>query len=148
VCVGRLTRCLPLVWVVSLHPAAAEYPLLPGAYWSGVVVLAASLWLFARSHADLGTNWSITLEVREAHRIVTSGVYRTTRHPMYSALLLDSIGFALVLPNWVAGLAYLVSMLPLVAFRLRPEEQLMRAEFGAEYDAYARRSKRLIPGIW
>jgi protein-S-isoprenylcysteine O-methyltransferase Ste14 len=139
---------LPLVWVVSLEPALANYRLLPGAYWSGVVVLVASLWLFARSHADLGTNWSITLEVRETHELVTGGVYRRVRHPMYTALLLYSLGFALVLPNWIAGPAYLVAMTLLVAFRLGPEEQLMRAEFGPDYDDYARRTKRLVPGFW
>jgi protein-S-isoprenylcysteine O-methyltransferase Ste14 len=139
---------LPLVWVVSAQPASANYALEPIAFWSGSVVLVASLWLFARSHVDLGTNWSITLEVREEHRLVTSGVYRTLRHPMYTALLLNSLGFALVLPNWIAGPAYLVSMVLLVAARLRPEEQLKRAEFGAANDEYIRRSWRLIPGVW
>ena len=33
---------------------------------------------------DLGTNWSITLEVREQHRLISHGVYRRIRHPMYS----------------------------------------------------------------
>ena len=32
---------------------------------AGIVCLALGLWIFRRSHADLGTNWSITLEVRE-----------------------------------------------------------------------------------
>ena len=49
------------------------------------------LWLFYRSHADLGTNWSITLEVREGHRLITQGVYRGVSHPMYSALALYSV---------------------------------------------------------
>jgi protein-S-isoprenylcysteine O-methyltransferase Ste14 len=48
--------------------------------------LVIGLWLFYRSHADLGTNWSITLEIREQHRLITQGVYRRIRHPMYSAL--------------------------------------------------------------
>jgi len=139
---------LPLVWVVSSQPAGADYSLEPAAFWSGSVVLVVSLWLFARSHADLGTNWSITLEVRETHELITSGVYCRLRHPMYTALLLYSVGFALVLPNWIAGPAYLVSMVLLVAFRLGPEEQLMRAEFGAAYEEYARRSWRLVPGVW
>jgi protein-S-isoprenylcysteine O-methyltransferase Ste14 len=145
---AMLAFFLPLVWVVSAQPASANYALEPIAFWSGSVVLVASLWLFARSHVDLGTNWSITLEVREEHRLVTSGVYRTLRHPMYTALLLNSLGFALVLPNWIAGPAYLVSMVLLVAARLRPEEQLKRAEFGAANDEYIRRSWRLIPGVW
>jgi protein-S-isoprenylcysteine O-methyltransferase Ste14 len=145
---AMLAFFLPLVWVVSAQPASANYALEPIAFWSGSVVLVASLWLFARSHVDLGTNWSITLEVREELRLVTSGVYRTLRHPMYTALLLNSLGFALVLPNWIAGPAYLVSMVLLVAARLRPEEQLKRAEFGAANDEYIRRSWRLIPGVW
>jgi protein-S-isoprenylcysteine O-methyltransferase Ste14 len=61
------------------------------------------LWLFAKSHADLGTNWSLTLEVREKHQLVTHGIYRALRHPMYSALLLYSLGQALVVPNWIVG---------------------------------------------
>jgi protein-S-isoprenylcysteine O-methyltransferase Ste14 len=36
----------------------------------------------------------------------------------------------------------------LVAFRLGPEEQMMREEFGGDYEAYLRRTKRLVPGIW
>ncbi len=139
---------LPLVWVATSQPTPANYTLHPAAFWSGALVLVASLWLFARSHDDLGTSWSITLEVREAHQLVTSGVYRTLRHPMYTALLLYSLGFALVLPNWIAGPAYLVSMLLLIGFRLGPEERLMHAEFGPAYEDYTRRSKRLIPGVW
>ncbi len=110
--------------------------------------LAIGLWLFFRSHADLGTNWSITLEVREKHQLITGGVYRRVRHPMYSGLLLYSIGQALVLPNWVAGPSYLVAMGLLFAFRLGPEERMMLEQFGKEYEAYKASSKRLIPGVW
>jgi protein-S-isoprenylcysteine O-methyltransferase Ste14 len=114
----------------------------------GVVCLAVGLWLFARSHADLATNWSITLEVRDKHRLVTQGIYRALRHPMYSALLLYSFGQALVVPNWIAGPSYGVAMSHLVAFRLGPEERMMREEFGKDYEAYLGRTKRLVPGIW
>ena len=114
----------------------------------GTACMALGLWLFYRSHADLGTNWSITLEVREGHRLVTEGVYRRVRHPMYAALLLFSAGQALVLPNWVAGPAYLVAFAILLAFRLGPEERMMAAEFGGEYGAYQARTKRLLPGVW
>lgn len=145
---AMLSFFLPLLWAILGVPAAADYPLRPVPYGMGVAAIVVGLWLFARSHADLGTNWSITLEVREGHRLVTHGVYRAIRHPMYTALLLYSVGFVLVLPNWVAGPSYLVSMLLLVAFRLGPEERLMRAEFGPAYDEYARRTKRLIPGVW
>ena len=115
---------------------------------AGVVCLALGLWLFARSHADLGTNWSITLEVRDKHQLVTQGIYRTLRHPMYSALLLYSLGQALVVSNWIAGPSYGVAMVLLLAFRLGPEERLMLEVFGNDYEAYRGRTKRLVPGIW
>ena len=139
---------LPLVWVLSPWLAFADYPLRPFPFVAGLIVLAAGLWLFHRSHADLGTNWSITLEVREGHRLVTGGVYRTIRHPMYTALLLYSAGLALVLPNLVAGPAYLAAMGLVVACRLGPEERMMAEEFGEEHAAWRGRTKRLIPGIW
>ncbi|PYQ24799.1 MAG: methyltransferase [Acidobacteria bacterium] len=139
---------VPLVWVVKPVMAFADYPLRPLPFLAGVSCLALRLWLFQRSHADLGANWSITLEVRDKHQLVTQGVYRHLRHPMYLALILYSVGQALVLPNWVAGPSYLVVFVLLVALRLGPEERMMREEFGQEYDAYVARTKRLLPGVW
>jgi protein-S-isoprenylcysteine O-methyltransferase Ste14 len=139
---------VPLVWVAAPVLAFADYPLRPVPLSAGVVCLAVGLWLFARSHADLGTNWSITLEVREKHQLVTHGIYRELRHPMYSALLLYSIGQALVVPNWIAGPSYGVAMALLCVFRLGPEERMMQEEFGKDYEAYRARTKRLVPGIW
>jgi protein-S-isoprenylcysteine O-methyltransferase Ste14 len=139
---------VPLLWAVTPVLRFADYPLHAVPLAAGVLCLAAGLWLFARSHADLGTNWSITLEVREGHRLVTQGVYRGLRHPMYAALLLYSLGQALVVPNWIAGPSYGVAMGLLFALRLGPEERLMLAEFGKDYEEYRGRSKRLVPGVW
>ena len=105
------------------------------------------LWLFHGSHADLGTNWSITFELRERHTLVTSGVDRRIRHPMYSALFLYSIGQALVLPNWVAGPSYLVAFGVLYVFRVGAEERMMIEEFGDDYRTYAAQANRLVPGV-
>jgi protein-S-isoprenylcysteine O-methyltransferase Ste14 len=139
---------VPLIWVVAPIFAFADYPLRPAPLFAGVACFTVGLWLFARSHADLGTNWSITLEVREKHQLVTRGVYRNLRHPMYAALLLYSLGQVLVVPNWIAGPSYGVAMALLFAFRLGPEERMMLEEFGNDYDAYMRRTKRLVPGVW
>ena len=139
---------VPVLWIASPWFAFAEFELHPAPLVIGVLLYAAGLWLFHRSHADLGTNWSITLEVREEHRLVTGGVYRRVRHPMYTALLLFSAGQAAVIPNWLAGPSYLLVMALLVALRVGPEERMMRETFGAPYDAYAARTKRLVPGLW
>jgi len=124
-----------------MHFARSRFSRAPCASRSG-------LWLFYRSHADLGANWSITLEVLEKHRLVTQGVYRRVRHPMYTALLLYSVGQALVLPNYVAGLSSGVTMALLVALRIGPEERMMLEEFGKDYQEYMALTKRLVPGVW
>ena len=139
---------VPLIWVASPAFSFAEYPLRTGPLVAGVVCVVVGLWLFYRSHADLGTNWSITLEVREEHRLITEGVYRRLRHPMYSALVLYSVGQALVIPNWVAGPSNLLAFAVLLALRIRAEERMMGERFGDEYVTYSARTKRLIPGVW
>ena len=139
---------VPLMWVAAPVFAFADYPLRPTALFFGIVCLAVGLWIFARSHADLGPNWSITLEVREGHQLVTRGIYRHVRHPMYFGLLVYSVGQALVVPNWIAGPSYGLAMVLLCAFRLGPEERMMVEEFGADYMAYMRRTKRVVPGVW
>jgi protein-S-isoprenylcysteine O-methyltransferase Ste14 len=139
---------LPVIWIATPLLAFADYPLHPIPFFAGAVCLVLGLWLFQRSHADLGTNWSITLVVREKHQLVTHGVYRWVRHPMYLALLIYSAGQALVLPNWLVGPSYGVAMVLIFAFRLGPEEGMMLEEFGKDYEAYTARTKRLIPGVW
>ena len=139
---------LPLVWVASPLLARADYPLHPAAYWAGVALLALGLWLFHRSHADLGRHWSITLELRERHALVTHGVYGRIRHPMYSALFLYCLGQALALPNWIAGPSYLLAFGLLFALRVRAEERMLLEAFGEQYAGYSARTKRLIPGVW
>src|SRR5260370_24932325 len=94
---------VPLIWVASPAFSFAEYTLGAGPLVAGVACLVIGLWLFYRSHADLGTNWSITLEGREQHRLITEGVYRRIRHPRYVALLLYSLGPSLVITTWLAA---------------------------------------------
>ncbi len=139
---------VPLIWIASPWLRFADYPLRVVPYLGGTVCLAIGLWCFWRSHADLGINWSVTLEVRESHQLVTTGIYERVRHPMYAALLLCAAGQSLLLPNWIAGPFYLVSIVLLVALRLGPEEQIMVDEFGDQYGNYSARTKRLVPRIW
>ena len=146
--VAWLSFFLPLLWVWKPIFRFADYPLHPVAFAAGVVCFAFGLWIFYLSHKHLGDFWSITLEVREKHRLVTEGIYRRVRHPMYLGLFVYSLGQALALPNWVVGPSYLAGFGLLFALRIAAEERMMRDEFPGEYEAYAARTKRLIPGVW
>jgi protein-S-isoprenylcysteine O-methyltransferase Ste14 len=139
---------LTLLWIVTPLFAFADYSLHPVPLVTGCLCLVLGLWLFYRSHADLGTNWSITLEVRDKHQLVTHGVYRLVRHPMYLSLLIYSVGQILVVPNWLVGPSNGVAVVLIVVLRLGPEERMMLEEFGKDYRAYMATTKRLIPLVW
>lgn len=141
------TTLVPLVWVTTTFFAFSDYPLSPFPYVLGLGIMVIGLWLFYRSHTDLGTNWSVTLQMREDHRLITSGVYSVIRHPMYASMFLLGIAQMLILPNWIAGPAYLLGFGMLYVFRVRAEERMMLDRFGAEYEQYMRRSGRLIPPV-
>jgi protein-S-isoprenylcysteine O-methyltransferase Ste14 len=139
---------LPAVYVFGNAPAFANYAFRPWQAWLGAAAFAAALWLFYRTHKDLGRNWSVTLEVREQHTLVTSGVYARVRHPMYSAFWLWAIAQALLLPNWIGGPAGLVGFGALFFLRVGREEALMIETFGEEYRRYMARTARVLPGVY
>jgi protein-S-isoprenylcysteine O-methyltransferase Ste14 len=114
----------------------------------GVAVLIGALALFYRTHRDLGRAWSVTLEIREQHRLVTHGIYARLRHPMYAAFWLWALSQALLLPNWIAGLSGMVGFGTLFFCRVGHEEQMMLERFGDEYREYMRRTKRIVPGVY
>jgi protein-S-isoprenylcysteine O-methyltransferase Ste14 len=113
----------------------------------GTAVLTIAVWLFWRSHADLERNWSPSLQLREGHELVTGGVYRSVRHPMYASIWLWGIAQTLLLQNRIAGWAGLVLFLPLYLLRVPREERMMLNEFGEEYRAYMNRTGRIIPHL-
>lgn len=138
---------LPLVGVFTPWFGFAVYDLPNWMDWLGTVFFVLAIWLFWRSHADLGLNWSASLEIRENHSLVDTGVYRYIRHPMYAAFWLWGIAQALLLHNWVYGLSYLVSFLPMYIMRVPQEEQMMLDTFGEQYQDYITRTGRVIPKI-
>jgi protein-S-isoprenylcysteine O-methyltransferase Ste14 len=103
--------------------------------------------LFWRSHSDLGQNWSISLELRKGHQMVTRGVYGPVRHPMYAAILLWDIGQGLLIENWLAGWSALVTFVVMCVLRIPREEQMMCASFGDTYHVYMRKTGRLFPRL-
>ncbi|MCB9166394.1 MAG: isoprenylcysteine carboxylmethyltransferase family protein [Flavobacteriales bacterium] len=92
----------------------------------------------------LGRNWSLTVQRKQGHQLVQHGPYSIIRHPIYTGLLLLFTGNALIVGDYRAILAVVIVLL---SFRLkiRNEETLMAATFGAEYDTYRRRTKALVP---
>lgn len=136
---------LPLLYLSFGAFRFADYALPGWAAVAGAVLQVPFLWLFWRSHADLGRNWSPGLEVREGHELVVRGVYARIRHPMYAALWISVLAQPLLLQNWIAGALVVPAFAALWLLRVPQEEAMMRARFGAEYEAYAARTGRIWP---
>ncbi len=139
---------VPVAYLATGWPKAANYELNFAAVVIGALIYVASLWLFRRSHKDLGRQWSASLEIREKHQIVRAGVYRLIRHPMYASFWLWALAQAFLLPNAVAALSGLVAVAILFFARIGFEERMLLEAFGEDYRVYMRETKRIIPGIY
>lgn len=139
---------LPAVYALTNQPGFAEYTFQPQFAWLGTAVSAFALCLFYLAHRDLGRNWSVSLKVRDQHALVTKGIYRRLRHPMYAAFLLSAVAQTLLLPNWIAGPAGIVGFAAMFLGRVWREEQMMIEAFGDDYRRYMARTSRIIPGIF
>jgi protein-S-isoprenylcysteine O-methyltransferase Ste14 len=135
---------LPLIYLFSPLFSFADYAVPPVMGWTGAFICLPAIWLFLRSHKDLGRQWSPKLELREEHELITTGVYEYIRHPMYTSAFLAGLAQLLLIGNWLVGPSYLVGFGILYFSRIQREEDFMAEQFGAEYRAYENRTSRLI----
>jgi protein-S-isoprenylcysteine O-methyltransferase Ste14 len=139
------TSIIPLIYVFWPWLSFADYRLPEWASCAGVLILAVGIWLLWHAHKDLGRNWFVTLQIRKGHTLVTTGVYRLVRHPMYASAWLWVICQPLLLHNWLAGFSGVVSFGIFYLVRSAREEQMMLDRFGDEYREYMKRTGRVFP---
>ncbi len=111
-----------------------------------LTILGAALFVWARR--TLGEAYSGHVSVAEGQRLVQDGPYRFFRHPAYAGYLWISLGLAVGYSSLAGLAALLLALLPAVIYRIRVEDKMLAEHFGAQFADYARRTKRLIPGIW
>lgn len=139
---------LPFLYISTGTPQFADYAFHAGRAWLGLLFAIVSLVMFQLTHRALGRNWSVSLDLRVDHQLITDGIYRNVRHPMYSAFWLWALAQALLLPNWVAGFSGIVGFGILFFGRVSREEQIMLDMFGDQYRAYMARTCRVLPKIY
>jgi protein-S-isoprenylcysteine O-methyltransferase Ste14 len=115
--------------------------------WVGVVLFAVGGALRLWPVVVLGNRFSGLVAIQKEHRLVTSGIYRVIRHPSYLGLMVNALGWGLAFRSWIGIILTASLIVPLVG-RIRAEESLLSAQFGAEYEAYRAQTSRLIPGIY
>ena len=140
-------QVLPLIYVFSGWLRFADYRLPLWAGWVGAAVFLCTLLLLRGAYAALGANWSPKIDVREGQKLITEGIYRCIRHPIYTGMWLWVIAQPLLIQNWIAGWAMGLLFLPLYLTRVPREEAMMLEKFGEAYRDYMTRTGRLIPRL-
>ena len=92
----------------------------------------------------LHRNYSGLVLIRKNHCLITHGIYRFTRNPIYLGAIIVFTGLPIYADSPYGMLAMFL-MLPLFFMRIKLEEKLLTQHFGSEYLAYCGRTKRLVP---
>ena len=114
--------------------------------WLGIVTALVSIYFLIWVHRHLDKQWSIALELREDHKLITTGPYRYVRHPMYLGIFTYTIGLMMISLDVLVILFFAFTIW--VNYRRIPEEeQMLIQKFGDEYIEYIKRSGRLLPQL-
>ena len=108
----------------------------------GILGTAIACW----SRIRLGRNWSLAVQQKQDHELITSGIYSVVRHPIYTGLLMLFIGNGIIVGDYRAILAVIIVFISFW-FKLKKEEQLLIETFGDRYITYKQHTKALIPYI-
>ncbi|MHB8132660.1 MAG: protein-S-isoprenylcysteine O-methyltransferase [Anaerolineaceae bacterium] len=138
---------IPLIYTATRWLDFANYHLAGWVGWLGVLLLIGSIVIFARAHLDLKSNWSPSLEIYGKHALITDGIYKYIRHPMYASQWLWVIAQILLLQNWLAGPIDLFFFIPFYILRVRAEEKMMINQFGDGYLNYKKKTGGVIPKL-
>jgi protein-S-isoprenylcysteine O-methyltransferase Ste14 len=113
-----------------------------------IVLATGSVWLVMWAVGTLGKQWSLTARVLEGHKLITTGPYGWVRHPIYTGMFGLLLATGMAASHWTALLAGVVVFWAGTLIRVRSEERLLRAAFGAAYEEYARRVPAVLPGVY
>ena len=127
--------------LVPLAPATAAVLRATGT----VMVLGATALMLA-AQLDLGASWRVGIDQGARPGLVTGGLYRYSRNPIYVAMLAALLGFALLLPSWIS-LGLLIGAGLGIRRHVRDEEAYLARTYGEEYRRYAARVGRFVPGV-
>lgn len=116
--------------------------------WAGIVIFFFGVILRAYSVWILKKYFTVSVEIKTDHNIIRRGPYRYLRHPSYSGSVLSLFGMQMGIRNPVGLIVTLIIAVFAYSYRIRVEEAVMEENFGAEYEDYKKKTKRLIPFVF
>ncbi|WP_323120131.1 methyltransferase family protein [Burkholderia alba] len=142
--VGGVLIVVPDPVLSAFVPDPSRFGLQQGA---GLAILIAGLLFSVWGRLHLGTNWSVSVTLKDGHELVRSGPYALVRHPIYTGCLAALAGAALIGGEWRGALG-VVLVFASLAYKVRVEESWLTGHFGAAYTQYRRDVAALIPGFY
>jgi len=138
-------QLLPILYVFSTWFSFFDYNLPKWFGFPSTMLYGFGVWLFFRAHADLGKYWSPGLEIKDDHQLITTGVFKWVRHPMYAAFVAIAVAQIFMLQNWIVGPAFLILAIPFYLHRVQREEKQLIRHFGDEYRVYMDTTNAIFP---
>ena len=129
--------------VLKGHHSIVSSPVLQGI---GLVLLLMGLGLAVWARVHLGRNWGTPMSEKMDAELVTTGPYQYIRNPIYSGIILATIGTSVAI-SWY-WLVAVVLISAYFVYSAKTEEKIMIQQFPNEYPAYQEKTKMLIPFVW
>jgi protein-S-isoprenylcysteine O-methyltransferase Ste14 len=111
--------------------------------WAGVVIAWIGTLLVAAAQISMASSWRIGVPAAERNPLVTRGLYRFSRNPIYVGMIAIVLGIFLMVPDAVT-LALLGVACVSVSIQMRIEEAYLRGVHGEAFDAYCARTRRWV----
>ncbi len=113
----------------------------------GLALFIIGLTIMIVGQVTLRRNYSGSVVIRVDHQLITHGIYRFTRNPIYLGLVMVVTGLPVFAASMYGFLTLLV-LIPIILNRIRLEEELLTEEFQDAYQKYKETTKKLIPFIY
>jgi protein-S-isoprenylcysteine O-methyltransferase Ste14 len=130
-----------------LAPIAIGHPTPAGAgALLGTAVVFIGLTILVTAQLDMGASWRVGVDTAARPGLITGGLYRFSRNPIYAGMFVSLAGFVLLLPTWITVAVTAMSVAG-IRNQVREEERYLRSAYGDAFTAYARRVGRFVPRL-
>jgi protein-S-isoprenylcysteine O-methyltransferase Ste14 len=113
---------------------------------AGVLLAVVGVLLTTWAQLQMGASWRFGIETSARPGLITTGLFRYSRNPIYVFLILICVGVMLMMPTWFSLVIVLVTVGGL-RFAVKLEEAYLLKTYGEEFHQYARQVGRFLPGI-
>jgi len=117
-------------------------------YETGLALVMIGIAIRWTAILTLRRYFTINVMIQEGHELIDRGIYAMVRHPSYSGVMVSVIGLGVAFGNWLSLAVLTIAGFAGLAYRIAVEERALVDHFGDRYRHYARRTKRLIPGVY